>query len=92
MKSQTSLDYARFGLWQREGRGTFDGVAPSLLRRAMNECVTQRQREFITEYYFQGLNIPAIAQKHSVAKSTVSRTIRRGEIRLRSALRLATRQ
>ena len=37
-------------------------------------------------YYFQGQNIPAIAREQGVNKSTVCRTLRRAEERLRRFL------
>ena len=38
-------------------------------------------------YYAQGLTMPEIGRRLGVNKSTVSRTIRRGEARLRRCLR-----
>lgn len=57
------------------------------LARAMSEEITGRQREMITLYYGEGLNMREIAQRLAVDKSTVSRTIKRGEHRLRRCLR-----
>ena len=57
------------------------------LVRALREDVTARQREFLLLYYGQGLNMREIGEKLGVDKSTVSRTIKRGEARLRRCLR-----
>lgn len=57
------------------------------LVRALQEDVTARQREFLLLYYAQGLNMRQIGEQLGVDKSTVSRTIKRGEARLRRCLR-----
>ena len=55
--------------------------------RALRQDVTDRQRQYLQLYYDQGLNMPQIARRLGVNKSTVSRTIKRGEARLRRCLR-----
>ena len=57
------------------------------LIRALKEDITPRQRETMLLYYGQGLNMREIGQKLGVDKSTVARTIKRGEARLRRCLR-----
>ena len=57
------------------------------LIRALWEDITPRQRETMLMYYGQGLNMREIGQKLGVDKSTVSRTIKRGERRLQRCLR-----
>lgn len=57
------------------------------LIRALKEDITPRQRETMLMYYGQGLNMREIGLKLGVDKSTVSRTIKRGERRLRRCLR-----
>ena len=57
------------------------------LIRALKEDITPRQRETMLLYYGQGLNMREIGLKLGVAKSTVSRTIKRGEHRLQRCLR-----
>lgn len=57
------------------------------LVRALREDVTPRQREFLLLYYAKGLNMREIGARVGVDKSTVSRTIQRGENRLRRCLR-----
>lgn len=57
------------------------------LLHALQEDVTPRQRHMLLMYYSQGLNMRQIGERLGVSKSTVSRTIKRGEIRLRRCLR-----
>ena len=57
------------------------------LVRALREDVTARQREFLLLYYGERLNMRQIGERLGVDKSTVSRTIKRGEARLRRCLR-----
>ena len=55
--------------------------------RALREDVTPRQRQALLLYYSDGLNMREIGEKLGVDKSTISRTIKRGEHRLRRCLR-----
>ena len=57
------------------------------LMRCIREDVTPRQREVLLLYYFRGMRQKDIAQQLGVARSTVSRTIQRGEQRLKRCLR-----
>ena len=57
------------------------------LIRCLREDVTERQRTMLTMYYAQGMNQRQIGEELGVDKSTVSRTIKRGEQRLRRCLR-----
>ena len=57
------------------------------LARALRQDITDRQRLYLQLYYDQGLTMPQIASRLGVNKSTVSRTIHRGEARLRRCLR-----
>ncbi len=63
----------------------------SRLRRnlgvAMREELTDRQRQLLTLYYYEGKNMREIGEALGIDKSTVSRTISRGERRLRRCLR-----
>ena len=45
------------------------------------------QREYLLLYYAEGLNLRKIGERLGVDPSTVSRTIKRGEARLRRCLR-----
>lgn len=57
------------------------------LAKALRQDITDRQRQFLLLYYGQGLNMRQIGERMGVNKSTVSRTIKRGEARLRRCLR-----
>ena len=57
------------------------------LIRCLQEDVTPRQRQMLLMYYAQGLNMREIGTELGVDKSTVSRTIKRGEQRLQRCLR-----
>ena len=57
------------------------------LIRALREDVTPRQRLALLLYYAEGMNMREIGERLGVDKSTVSRTIKRGERRLQRCLR-----
>ena len=57
------------------------------LVRALRKDVTPRQRQMLLMYYAQRMNMREIGAQLGVDKSTVSRTIQRGEARLRRCLR-----
>ena len=57
------------------------------LRRVIEAELTPCQRQTLTSYYFRQLTIPQIAKEQGVNKSTVSRTLRRAEDRVRRCLR-----
>ena len=62
------------------------------LRRAIEEELTSRQMEMITRYYIDGRSMQDIADELSVNVSTVSRTIKRGRVRLSRCLRFGARE
>lgn len=57
------------------------------VQRVMREELTSLQRQTLTAYYFEERTIPQIAAERGVHKSTVSRTLRRAEEKLRRYLR-----
>ena len=57
------------------------------LRRAREQELTPRQRQLVSLYYDQGMNIPQIAEELGLNRSTVSRTLRRAKARLYRCLR-----
>ena len=57
------------------------------VQRVIQEELTQLQRETLIAYYFQEQTIPQIAQERGVHKSTVSRTLKRAETKLRRYLK-----
>ncbi len=62
------------------------------LFRALNEDITEKQRRYLLLYYGEGKNMVEIGQEFGVDKSTVSRTIKRGEARLRRCLRYGAKR
>ena len=59
---------------------------------ALREDVKPRQRECMLLYYEKQLNMRQIGELMGIDKSTVSRTIKRGETRLRRCLRYGAGQ
>ena len=57
------------------------------VQRVIREELTQIQREVLLAYYIQNQTIPQIAEHRGVNKSTVSRTLKRAEGKLRRYLR-----
>lgn len=57
------------------------------LIQALREDVTPKQRQALLLYYAEGLNMREIGERLGVDKSTISRTIKRGERRLQRCLR-----
>ncbi len=57
------------------------------VNRVIEEELTELQRQTLVAYYFQQQTIPQIAADREVNKSTVSRTLRRAEEKLRRYLR-----
>ena len=57
------------------------------VQRVIREELTELQRQTLTAYYFHQRTIPQIAEERGVNKSTVSRTLRRAEEKLRRYLK-----
>ena len=57
------------------------------LVRAMREDITEKQREVLSLYYGEGMTMRQIGDRLGIDRSTVSRTIKRGEQRLQRCLR-----
>lgn len=57
------------------------------IRTVVQQELTPVQREIFTAYYLGGQNIARIARERGICKSSVSRTLRRAEIRVRRCLR-----
>ncbi len=62
-------------------------ILKSELKRAIESELTERQKEMVNEFYFDGLSVTAIARKHNISKSTVSRHLSRARERLKGALK-----
>lgn len=57
------------------------------MRRILQEELTDLQREAIVGVYFQNRSLSAIARERGVNRSTVLRTLRRGENKLRKFMK-----
>ena len=57
------------------------------VRKVIEAELTPCQKQTLSAYYFRQLTIPQIAEEQGVNKSTVSRTLRRAEERVRRCLR-----
>ena len=57
------------------------------VRQVIQNGLTPLQRATLLDYHIHGKTIPQIAKERSVNKSTVSRTLRRAEDKLRQYLR-----
>lgn len=57
------------------------------VKRVIDEELTDLQKQTLVAYYFQEQSIPQIAEERGVNKSTVSRTLRRAENKLRRFLK-----
>lgn len=55
--------------------------------RVIREELTEKQRRVLLAYYFQEKTVTQIAKERGVNKSTVSRTLRRAEDRLKRFLK-----
>ena len=64
-----------------------DGPYSVIDLMSSQEDVTEKQRTVLLLYYAEGYNMREIGEKLGVDKSTVARTIKRGEARLRRCLR-----
>jgi RNA polymerase sigma factor (sigma-70 family) len=62
------------------------------LRRAINEELTPRQRQMLFLYFTENIKMADIAEALAVNVSTVSRTIRRGKLRLKKCLRYGAKE
>jgi len=76
--------YAR--MMSEDNSGELQQIRSNLVH-ALQEDVTARQRELLLMYYDEGLNMREIGERLGVDRSTVSRTVKRGEARLRRCLR-----
>ncbi len=79
-------------VWNRQNAGDNSERLERLrrsLRQARERELTPRQRQLVSLYYDQGMNIPQIAEELGLNRSTVSRTLRRARDRLYRCLRYA---
>lgn len=57
------------------------------LLKAIDTELTDRQRQIVIEYYYNGLNVTRIAEIYGISKSTVSRHLSRARERLKTSLK-----
>lgn len=76
--------YAR--LMAQDNRGQLQQLRRNLAQ-ALREELTQRQRQVLFLYYEQGLNMREIGELLGIDRTTVSRTMKRGEARIHRCLR-----
>ncbi len=62
-------------------------LAQRALRDILEQDLTDRQKEILLHYYYEGKTEPEIAQELGVNKSTISRTLDRAKQRIRKHLR-----
>ena len=74
------------GLLSLEDEGQLE-QASRCLAQALRQEVTQRQRQMLALYYGRHMTMEEIAQTLGVDRTTVSRTLKRGEARLQRCLR-----
>ena len=57
------------------------------MRRVIEEELTDRQRDTLEAYHFQGLRLAEIARRQGIHRSTAARNLRRAEARLQRFLK-----
>ena len=86
-RRRVSPEVARWAALLAEDNSKTLRALRSSLARALAEEVTPRQRQVLALYYQGGLSLDEIGQRLDIHRSTVSRTLKRGEDRLRRCLR-----
>ena len=85
-------EYRRYIIDLGEDNSETHSILKRNLRRAINEELTERQREMMVLYYIDRIKMTDIAEMLGVAPSTVSRTITRGRKSLRRCLRYGAKE
>ena len=86
-RRRATPDLVRWASLLGEDNGEEMAVLRRRLAGALREELTPRQREVLALYYQRTMNLAQIGAVLGVRPSTVSRTLRRGEERLRRCLR-----
>lgn len=84
---ENERDLAVYTRLMAEDNGASSNSCAGILAQALREEVTERQKQVLFLYYNQGLTMREIGAALGVDRSTVSRTIKRGEARLHRCLR-----
>ena len=58
---------------------------------AIEERLTETQRELLLEYYADLMSMPEIAERHGICVASVSRTIKRARLKLWEVMRYTNR-
>lgn len=81
----SALDFAAFRCYveehARDNTHDLDRMKAAI-PEIIHEKLTEKQRNYILVYFFDGLNVREIGERYGVNKATVSRTIRRGMRRI----------
>lgn len=85
--AQTQAALERYASCMAETNAAVTNRLRVNLKHALAEEVTPRQREILMRYYYNGERQTEIARALGIHKSTVCRTLRRGETHLRRCLR-----
>ena len=73
--------------FERESNTRKLSAMKQALVKAIDSELTDRQKQMVTEYYFDGSSVTEIAKNHKLSKSTVSRQPSRSRERLKGALK-----
>ena len=88
-----AMDKAAFEKWTRlHANSNSDEICnlKEALSVAMRDCITEKQRLYLTHYYFDNMNITRIAAMYNRNKSTVSRTLKAARKNLYRYLRFTS--
>ena len=61
--------------------------AAAMLTRVLNEELTERQRELVIGYYYEGKSQRELAVQYAIHPTTVSRTLTRARNRIETVMR-----
>lgn len=89
---EQAQDQYAYDLWRNESDGAdiFHTHLLNAFRVAIRDELTEIQRTYIMAYYYERLTMEEVAERFSVNKSTVSRTISQAKKRLERVLRYAS--
>lgn len=84
---QQKPDFA--DLFFEESNSAMLRKASSLIGKVIAAELTERQRQCLSLYYFNGLTMPEIASELGINKSSVSRAIARAKMRIERSMKYA---